>query len=77
MFLDMGIHSFDLISWVAGEYPSQVTAMAHAHNEAYKKWNDFDVIALMLKYPSGLIAYVDSCRYAPYGYDQRFEVRIR
>jgi len=74
MFVDMAIHNFDLISWVAGEYPIQVTAMGHASKEAYKERDDYDVIALMLKYPSGLIAYVDGCRYAPYGYDQRFEV---
>jgi len=74
MFVDMAIHNFDLIAWIAGEYPVQVTAMGHAHKDAYKKRDDYDVIALMLKFPSGLIAYVDGCRYAPYGYDQRFEV---
>jgi len=74
MFVDMAIHNFDLVAWIAGEYPSQVIAMGHAHKEAYRKRNDYDAVALMLKFPSGLIATIDCCRYAPYGYDQRFEV---
>jgi len=73
MFVDMGIHFFDMVSWMAGEYAEQVSAMGHAHFDDTKKRNDYDVVAWMLKFPSGLIAYVDGCRHTPYGYDQRVE----
>lgn len=74
MFLDVGIHSADTVSWIAGEYPIQVSAMGHASKELYVKQGDVDSYGVMLKYPSGLVTYFDSCRYAPYGYDQRLEV---
>jgi myo-inositol 2-dehydrogenase/D-chiro-inositol 1-dehydrogenase len=34
---------------------------------------DVDICAVMFKYASGLIAMVDTCRNASYGYDQRIE----
>lgn len=74
MFLDVGIHSIDISSWIAGEYPIEISAMAHASKEMYVKQGDVDAFGVMMKFPSGLVAYTDSCRYAPYGYDQRLEV---
>jgi len=74
MFLDVGIHSLDISSWIAGEQPTEISAMAHASKDMYVKQGDVDVFGVMLKYPSGLVAYTNSCRYAPYGYDQRLEV---
>jgi len=74
MFLDVGIHSIDICSWICGEQPTEISAMAHASKEMYVKQGDVDVFGVMLKYPSGLVAYTNSCRYAPYGYDQRLEV---
>ena len=38
-----------------------------------RKMGDVDTAAVLLKYPSGLIAMVDTSRDASYGYDQRIE----
>merc|ERR1719343_754239 len=35
--------------------------------------DDIDMVAVMTKYPSGLITTIDTCRDAAYGYDQRIE----
>merc|ERR1719343_977038 len=35
--------------------------------------DDIDMVAVMTKYPSGLITTIDTCRDAAYGYDQRVE----
>lgn len=75
-FLDVAIHNIDVITTAVQEWPCQVSAMGHAHKQTYKDRGDVDAIGVMLKFPSGLIAYINACRSTPYGYDQRFEVKL-
>lgn len=70
----MFVHNIDLLLWITGEFPVEIAAMGNA-TPKYQTVGDLDSAGLMLKFPSGLIAYVDTCRYAPYGYDQRFEAK--
>ncbi len=77
MFSDMGPHNVSVCNWLIGQYPEAVTAFAHAHNKAYGSLKDFDAYGMLLKYPSGTIAYTDSTRVTPYGYDARLEVKCR
>ena len=70
----MAVHGIDTMMWLTGERPSSVVTFGHGNEAATVARGDFDSFGLMLRFPSGLIGYVDSCRYAPYGYDQKVEV---
>ncbi|XP_062596194.1 uncharacterized oxidoreductase YrbE-like [Saccostrea cucullata] len=71
---DSAIHEFDLLVWLAGERPQSVFAFGHAHNPMIKECGDFDSVNVVLKFPSGLLAFIENFRGVPYGYDQRYEV---
>eukprot|EP00057_Strongylocentrotus_purpuratus_P011395 XP_011665869.1 PREDICTED: uncharacterized protein LOC763709 [Strongylocentrotus purpuratus] len=71
---DCAIHDIDLILWILGEKPISVFAQGHAFNDATKAMNDVDQAAIVLKFPSGVLATIDLNREAVYGYDQRLEV---
>jgi len=74
IFHDMLIHDFDMLNWLSGgQEPESVMSVGHAYNEEIQNMRDIDTVAVMLKYPSGLLAMVDTCRDAAYGYDQRIE----
>mmetsp|Transcript_70822 Transcript_70822/g.191444 ORF Transcript_70822/g.191444 Transcript_70822/m.191444 type:complete len:379 (+) Transcript_70822:80-1216(+) len=74
IFHDMLIHDFDMLNWLSGgQEPESVMSVGHAYNSEIEKMGDIDTVAVMLKYPSGLLAMVDTCRDATYGYDQRIE----
>ncbi|CAK0879614.1 unnamed protein product [Prorocentrum cordatum] len=74
IFHDMLIHDFDMLNWLSGgQEPESVMSVGHAYNSEIEKMGDIDTVAVMLKYPSGLMAMVDTCRDATYGYDQRIE----
>lgn len=75
-FMDVAIHDIDIITTAVQEYPCQVSAMGHAHKQAYKDRGDIDAFGVMMKFPSGLIAFINASRYSPYGYDQRLEVNF-
>ena len=75
IFHDMLIHDFDMLDFLSGgQVPESVTSVGHCYNAEIKEMGDLDTCAVMLKYPSGLIAMVDTSRDACYGYDQRIEV---
>jgi myo-inositol 2-dehydrogenase/D-chiro-inositol 1-dehydrogenase len=74
IFHDMLIHDFDMLNWLSGGHePESVMSVGHAYNEEIEEMGDIDTVAVMLKYPNGLLAMVDTCRDASYGYDQRIE----
>ncbi|CAK9100632.1 unnamed protein product [Durusdinium trenchii] len=74
IFHDMLIHDFDMLDFLSGgQIPESVTATGHAYHPEIKAMGDVDTCAVMFKYPSGLIAMVDTSRDASYGYDQRIE----
>jgi len=74
IFQDMLIHDFDMQEWLSGgQVPESVLSVGHCYDERIKEMDDIDMVACMLKYPSGLITTIDTCRDASYGYDQRVE----
>ena len=74
MFHDCAVHDIDMVCWVVGEAPVRVIAEASAFKEEIKSIGDVDTIAIILKFPSGVIATIDLNRHSCYGYDQRLEV---
>lgn len=75
IFFDMLCHDFDMIHYLSqGQIPEEVYSVGHCYNEDIKQMDDIDMVAVTLKYKTGLIATVDCSRIASYGYDQRVEV---
>lgn len=73
IFHDCGIHDVDMAMWIVGERPQSVTAQAHAFDKEIKDIGDVDTVAIMMKFPGGVIALIDLSRFTAYGYDQRVE----
>lgn len=74
IFHDCAVHDIDIICWIVGEIPTSVYAQAHAFVPGIAELSDVDTVAIVLKFPSGVIAQIDLSRFAAYGYDQRLEV---
>ena len=49
---------------------NQVYSAANAQIPEIKEINDWDNVAITLKFNSGTIGMIDLCRFANYGYDQ-------
>lgn len=74
IFHDMLSHDFDMIHFLSGQYPESVYTIAHCYEpEIAKMDGDVDTTLVTMSFASGLIATVDCCRIAAYGYDQRVE----
>ena len=63
IFLDMTIHDFDMVRFLAGCNATEVYEAG-----------DVDTAVITLKMENGAIAVIDNSRKAAYGYDQRAEV---
>jgi len=74
VFHDCGSHDIDMQRWITGEDPYEVFATGTAFIPEIKQMNDFDTVAMLLKFPSGAIGMIDLDRTCAYGYDQRIEV---
>jgi len=74
IFHDCAVHDIDMITWILGEYPTQVYSSANANIPEIAAINDWDNVAITLTFKSGTIGMIDICRFANYGYDQRLEV---
>eukprot|EP00095_Tigriopus_kingsejongensis_P009056 maker-scaffold308_size214241-snap-gene-1.34 protein:Tk09056 transcript:maker-scaffold308_size214241-snap-gene-1.34-mRNA-1 annotation:"uncharacterized oxidoreductase -like" len=74
IFHDCAVHDIDLVTWILGEYPIEVYSAANALIPEIKGINDYDHVAITLKFASGSLGLIDLSRYACYGYDQRLEV---
>ena len=75
IFLDMTIHDFDMVRFLAGcnateVYVEAAVLVVSAIGEA----GDVDTAVITLKMENGAIAVIDNSRKAAYGYDQRAEV---
>ncbi len=77
MFHDCAIHDIDMVCWIVGEQPESVFAQGSAFDPEIKAIGDVDTIAIVLKFPSGVIASIDLSRHSQYGYDQRLEVSFK
>lgn len=74
IFLDMGIHDFDMARWLMGdvkEVYSIGNILAYPEMETI---NDIDNAMVNLSFESGTIGSVDLSRSAIYGYDVRTEI---
>lgn len=74
IFHDCAVHDIDMVTWILGEYPTEIFTAANANIEEIAAIGDWDNVAITMKFPSGTIGMVDLCRFANYGYDQRLEV---
>ena len=75
LFRDMMIHDFDLVRWLTGEEPEELTAYGAALLDAgAKALDDVDAAMVTLRMPSGVQCHINCARQASYGYDQRIEV---
>ena len=77
IFHDSSVHDIDVICWILGEDPVEVYAQAHGHHPEIRDIPDFDTVAIVMKFPSGVVAIIDQSRHSSYGYDQRIEVSDR
>ena len=75
MFLDMTIHDFDMVRYLAGCEAEEIyTQAAVLVDPEIGKAGDVDTAVITMKMASGAIAVIDNSRRAAYGYDQRAEV---
>lgn len=75
IFLDMTIHDFDMVRYLAGDEVEEVYVQpAVLVDPAIGEAGDFDSAVITLKLKSGALAVIDNCRRCAYGYDQRAEV---
>lgn len=75
MFLDMTIHDFDMVRFLAGCNATEVYAQAaNLVDPAIGEAGDVDTAVITLQMENGAIAVIDNSRKAVYGYDQRAEV---
>ncbi|MCL2631056.1 MAG: inositol 2-dehydrogenase [Firmicutes bacterium] len=74
MFLDMTIHDFDMVRYIAGCEVDEVYAMGGVTvDPAIGTAGDIDTAIITLRLENGALAVIDNCRRASYGYDQRLE----
>ena len=75
MFLDMTIHDFDMVRFLAGCNATEVyTEAAVLVDPAIGEAGDVDTAVITLEMENGAIAVIDNSIKAVYGYDQRAEV---
>ena len=75
IFMDMTIHDFDMVRYLAGSEITEVTAYGVALSGAgYDQYDDVDTAIVMMKFANGALGVIDNSRAAHYGYDQRTEV---
>ena len=75
MFFDMTIHDFDMARFLVQDEVEEVYAAAAVMvDPEIGKAGDVDTAIITLRFKSGVIATIDNCRQAAYGYDQRVEL---
>ena len=75
MFLDMTIHDFDMVRFLAGCDAEEIYVQsANLVDPKIGEAGDVDTAVTTLKMENGAIAVIDNSRRAAYGYDQRAEV---
>ena len=74
IFQDCSVHDVDVILNITGEAPKTVFVLGSAFHAEIGAIGDTDTVAIMMKFPSGVIGQIDLSRHAAYGYDQRLEV---
>jgi len=75
LFLDMMIHDFDMARFLVGSEVEEIYALGGLPVSAQTaELGDLDTAVVTLRFANGVIATIDNCRRAVYGYDQRLEM---
>jgi len=75
MFMDMSIHDFDMAQYLVGDRIEEVYAVGGVRvDPAIGEAGDIDTATVLLRFAGGVVATIENCRQAAYGYDQRVEV---
>ena len=75
LYLDMGVHDYDIVRFVSGQEIVEVTANgACLIDPAVGEIGDVDTAVTTMRLSNGALATVVHSRQAVYGYDQRLEV---
>jgi myo-inositol 2-dehydrogenase / D-chiro-inositol 1-dehydrogenase len=78
LFLDMAIHDFDMARYLVDAEVVSVSAAGSALlSPEIAAIGDVDTAVTTLTFDNGVLAVIDNCRQASYGYDQRVEVHGR
>ena len=62
IFHDCAVHDIDMITWILGEYPTEVFSAANSLIPEIGAIGDWDNVAVTMKFPSGTLAQIDLCR---------------
>lgn len=74
LFLDMGIHDFDMARHLAGAPAIDVYAKgANVVDPAIGEAGDVDTAHIVVSFANGVTAMIENCRQSAHGYDQRLE----
>lgn len=75
MFMDMTIHDFDMVRYLASCEVKQVfVSTGNLIDPKFERNDDVDTALITLTFEDGSLALIDNSRQAVYGYDQRIEV---
>uniref|UniRef100_A0A7S0LHM4 Gfo/Idh/MocA-like oxidoreductase N-terminal domain-containing protein n=1 Tax=Coccolithus braarudii TaxID=221442 RepID=A0A7S0LHM4_9EUKA len=78
IFKDMAVHDLDMARFLMDSEPVEILASGSCTiDEAILELpgpEAFDTAVIVMKFASGKESFIDVCRQAPYGYDQRAEV---
>jgi myo-inositol 2-dehydrogenase/D-chiro-inositol 1-dehydrogenase len=75
IFVDMTIHDFDMARFLIGDEVEEIYTVAGVTvDPEIGKAGDLDTVLIVMRFRNGVIATIDNCRKAPYGYDQRAEI---
>jgi myo-inositol 2-dehydrogenase/D-chiro-inositol 1-dehydrogenase len=75
LFMDMTIHDFDMARFLIDSPVTEIFAAGGVRvDPRIGEAGDIDTAGVLLKYESGAMGFIENCRQAVYGYDQRVEV---
>ena len=75
MFMDMTIHDFDMIRYLANQEVKDITVKATSLiDEKFTRNDDVDTAVITITFADGTLGVIDNSRQAVYGYDQRIEI---
>jgi myo-inositol 2-dehydrogenase / D-chiro-inositol 1-dehydrogenase len=75
LFLDMAIHDYDMARYLVDSEVVSVSATGSALlDPEIAAIGDIDTAVTTVTFANGVLAVIDNCRQASYGYDQRVEV---
>jgi myo-inositol 2-dehydrogenase/D-chiro-inositol 1-dehydrogenase len=75
MFLDMTIHDFDMARFLIGQEVEEIYVSGGVMvDPEIGRAGDLDTALMLLRFSNGVLATIDNCRQAAYGYDQRVEI---